>query len=119
MIQFNTINIDENEEIKVVIDFKSWKNPVPIFETYNMRMNFLSYLDPMNRLYISDVLYVLNNIRKELRLNKNATLQLKTTYIGTRKNIKICLECITNKEYIRKLKIKNLLNEYEYNTHDR
>ena len=111
--------IDENDlkehdysgKCKIIIDFKSFENQVPIFKHYTFDMNFKIIKELSGAIYIADAMSVMGFIREELKLPIDATIQYKTTYIGTANDIVICLECITNKHFIRKIKIDNILND--------
>lgn len=64
----------------------------------------------MGRLYIAELLSFFDLIKNKLEL-EDATIQLQSSYIGTSDNVSICIECIANDNYIRKIKIRNALNE--------
>ena len=96
---------------KIVIDFRNIETRVPIFRTYRYNMNFKAFLEPLSgSVFITNFRSTWVFRKDELKIPHNATLSYKSTYIGKGDNILISLECITNKHFIRKLKIENIIN---------
>lgn len=95
---------------EVVINFRSISNKIPIYKKYRFDLDIITYIDLMGRLYIAETISLFDLIKEKLEL-KNGTIQLQSSYIGTTDNVSICVELITNDNYIRKIKINNALNE--------
>lgn len=113
MIRIEDLSAYEHSgECKIIIDFRNSESHVPVFRTYRYDMSFKAFLDPATgSIFVPGDVSVMGFIKQELNMPDNATISYKSTYIGKGNDIVISLECITNKSFIRKLKIETIINE--------